>query len=175
MVLLRSRQDEEYKPIDPGPKWPVEKPPELPTFDVGKSVDLMLNYCKDARWDIVHRAMESLHKEMEKKILEPGFEWFKADELAIAWADMTYLIAGLIFIIGTLMRRSWSIIFGLYTNAAWSFILLLVLIRWQILETNGFDVISPDQKLTYYPYAAIYVLFGWFGMYYLWRNRKIYD
>ena len=112
---------------------------------------------------------------MEKKILEPGFEWFKADELAIAWADMTYLIAGLIFIIGTLMRRSWSIIFGLYTNAAWSFILLLVLIRWQILETNGFDVISPDQKLTYYPYAAIYVLFGWFGMYYLWRNRKIYD
>ena len=111
----------------------------------------------------------------ERIILEPEFGWFKADELAIAWADMTYLITGVIFIIGAFMRRSWSIFFGLYTNAAWSFILLLARIRWSLLEANGFDVLKDDQEFFFYTFSTIYVLFGWFGMYYLWKNRKIFD
>ncbi|MDJ0704201.1 MAG: hypothetical protein QNJ46_13030 [Leptolyngbyaceae cyanobacterium MO_188.B28] len=111
----------------------------------------------------------------ERIILEPEFGWFKADELAIAWADMTYLIAGVIFIIGAFMRRSWSIFFGLYTNAAWSFILLVARIRWPLLEANGFDVLNEDQELFFYVFATIYIVFGWFGMYYLWKNRTIFD
>ena len=111
----------------------------------------------------------------ERIILEPQFAWFKADELAIAWADMTYLIAGVIFIVGVFMRRSWAIFFGLYTNAAWSFILLFARIRWPLLEANGFDVVKSDQEFIFYTFATVYILFGWFGMYYLWKNRKIYD
>ncbi len=110
----------------------------------------------------------------ESTIMEPAMGWFKADELAIAWADMTYLIAGVIFIVGVLKRRIWSIPFGFYTMATWSFILLMCRIRWPLLEANGFGVISGDQEIMFYIYAVIYILFGWFGMYYLWHNRDIY-
>ncbi len=111
----------------------------------------------------------------EAIILDPAFGWFQADELAIAWADMTYLIAGFVFIIGVFLRRSWSIPFGFYTVATWSFILLMCRIRWSLLEIGNFDVITGDQQLIFYTYAAMYILFGWFGMFYLWRNRNIYE
>ena len=111
----------------------------------------------------------------EAVILEPGFGWFRADELAIAWADMTYLIAGAVFITGVFLRKSWCIPFGFYTLAVWSFILLLVRIRWSLLEINGFDVIKPDQESVFYIYAYLFVLFGWFGMVYLWNKRNIYE
>lgn len=110
----------------------------------------------------------------ESIILEPGFGWFRADELAIAWADMTYLIAGAVFLVGAFLRKSWSIPFGFYTVATWSFILLMCRIRWVLLENNGFDVIAGDQQVLFYIYASVYILFGWFGMIYLWRNRDIY-
>ncbi len=107
-------------------------------------------------------------------MLDPEFGWHKADELAIAWADMTYLVAGAVFVIGAMMRRSWAIPFGFYTSAAWSFILLLAMIRWPLLEANGFGVISGDQKIAFYAYAIVYVVFGWFSMVYLWVNRNVY-
>ena len=110
----------------------------------------------------------------ESTIMQPAMGWFEADELAIAWADMTYLITGVIFIVGVFMRRTWAIPFGFYTVATWSFILLMCRIRWPLLEINGFDVISGDQEIMFYTYATIYILFGWFGMFYLWRNRDIY-
>ncbi len=108
-------------------------------------------------------------------VLDAEFGWHRADELAIAWADMTYLAAGLVFIAGALLRRSWAIPFGFYTLAAWSFILLLAIFRWSLLEASGYDVISGDQEVMFYLYAIVYVLFGWFGMIYLWVNRDIYD
>lgn len=111
----------------------------------------------------------------EAIILDPEFGWFRADELAIAWADMTYLIAGGIFIAGAFMRRPWSIPFGFYTMATMSFILLVCLLRWTFLARSGYDIISDDQKTVFYVYGIVYVLFGWFGMIYLWRNRRIYD
>jgi hypothetical protein len=111
----------------------------------------------------------------EHKILEPEYGWFKADELAIAWADMTYLVAGVIFVVGAFMRKPWCIPFGFYTSAVWSFILLLARIRWPLLEANGFGVLAEDQRLLFYFFAYAYIIFGWYGMYYLWRNRKIYD
>ena len=111
----------------------------------------------------------------EARILEPEFGWFKADELAIAWADMTYLITGAIFIVGVFMRRRWAIPFGFYTLAVWSFILLMARIRWPLLEAAGYDVIAADQKFIFYAFATVYILFGWFGMVYLWRRRGIYD
>ncbi len=110
----------------------------------------------------------------EAIILEPEFGWFRADELAIAWADMSYLLTGFIFIVGVFLRKEWSIPFGFYTFATWSFILLMCRIRWPLLEANGFDVISGDQEFLFYTYAVIYILFGWFGMFYLWNKRCIY-
>lgn len=111
----------------------------------------------------------------EAVILEPEYGWFRADELAIAWADMTYLVTGAVFVIGAFMRKGWCIPFGFYTSAVWSFILLLVRIRWSLLESGGFDVVSADQEPAYYVYSYCFVLFGWFGMVYLWKKRNIYD
>lgn len=36
----------------------------------------------------------------EHNILEPEMGWFRADELAIAWADMTCLVTGAVFMVG---------------------------------------------------------------------------
>lgn len=119
----------------------------------------------------------SLHVSLglsEPIILDPAYGWFQADELAISWADMTYLVAGAVFVIGAFLHRSWAIPFGFYTSAAWSFVLLMARIRWPLLEAKGFDVVSGDQELIFYMYATIYVLFGWFGMIYLWISRDIY-
>lgn len=111
----------------------------------------------------------------EHIILDPEFGWFRADELAIACADMTYLVSGIVFVVGVFLRRSWSLPFGFYTMASMSFILLVALFRWTFLLGGGYDVISGDQRIVFYVYAVIYVIFGWFGMVYLWRNRRIYD
>lgn len=110
----------------------------------------------------------------EPFILNPEYGWFRADELAIAWADMTYLVTGAIFVIGAFMHRTWAIPLGFYTMATWSFILLMARIRWPLLEANEFDVVSGDQEFAFYTYATVYILFGWFGMVYLWVNRDIY-
>lgn len=111
----------------------------------------------------------------EPIVLEPAYGWFKADELAIAWADMTYLAAGVVFLIGSVKRRTWAIPFGFYTSACWAFIMLLARIRWPLLEANGFDVVSGEQETAFYIYAYVYILFGLFGMVYLWRHRNIYE
>ena len=111
----------------------------------------------------------------ERIILQPEYSWFRSDELAIAWADMTYLVAGIAFVIGAFLRKSWCIPLGFYTSAAWSFIMLLARIRWSLLEANGFNVVEGEQALVFYIYAYVYILFGWYGMYYLWKNRRIYD
>lgn len=111
----------------------------------------------------------------EMKILDPEYGWFRADELAIAWADMTYLVAGAIFVVGVFLRKSWCLPFGLYTCAAWSFILLLLRIRWSLLESSGFDVIESNQEPMFYAYSYFFVLFGWFGLVYLWKKRHIYE
>lgn len=119
-----------------------------------------------------------LHVELglsEKIILQPEFGWLKSDELAIAWADMTYLIAGIIFVIGSFLRKPWSVPFGLYTSAIWFFIMLLARVRWSLLEMNGFGVLKSDQMMSFYTYSYIYIIFGLFGMYYLWKNRNIYN
>ena len=40
----------------------------VPTFDIGSSIDYLLKYARDARWDIVGRAMQVLEASFVKKI-----------------------------------------------------------------------------------------------------------
>jgi len=40
----------------------------VPTFDIGASIDYLLKYARDARWDIVGRAMQVLEASFVKKI-----------------------------------------------------------------------------------------------------------
>lgn len=45
----------------------------VPTFDIGASIDWNLKYARDARWDIVGRAMEVFQAQFVKKINDDGW------------------------------------------------------------------------------------------------------
>ena len=45
----------------------------VPTYDVGASIDYLLKYARDARWDVVGRAMEVLEASFVKKMNDDGW------------------------------------------------------------------------------------------------------
>jgi hypothetical protein len=45
----------------------------VPTYDVGASIDWLLKYARDARWDVVGRAMEVLEGQFVKKLNDDGW------------------------------------------------------------------------------------------------------
>ena len=45
----------------------------VPTFDIGSSIDYLLKYARDARWDVVGRAMEVLEASFVKKMNDDGW------------------------------------------------------------------------------------------------------
>tara|TARA_Y100000401_G_scaffold70303_1_gene56440 strand:- start:214 stop:1224 length:1011 start_codon:yes stop_codon:yes gene_type:complete len=45
----------------------------VPTFDIGASIDYLLKYARDARWDVVGRAMEVLEQSFVKKMNDDGW------------------------------------------------------------------------------------------------------
>ncbi len=45
----------------------------VPTYDIGASIDWLLKYARDARWDIVGRAMEVMEAQFTKKLNDDGW------------------------------------------------------------------------------------------------------
>jgi hypothetical protein len=45
----------------------------VPTYDIGASIDYLLKYARDARWDVVGRAMEVLEQQFVKKMNDDGW------------------------------------------------------------------------------------------------------
>jgi len=45
----------------------------VPTYDIGASIDWLLKYARDARWDVVGRAMEVLEGQFVKKMNDDGW------------------------------------------------------------------------------------------------------
>ena len=58
-----------------------------PTYEVGASIDWLLKYARDARWDVVGRAMEVLQGQFVKKMNDDGWH-----TLLSAGADRNILI-----------------------------------------------------------------------------------
>ena len=84
----------------------------VPTFDIGSSIDYLLKYARDARWDVVGRAMEVLESSFVKKMNDDGWH-----TLLAAAVDRNILVydadaaAGqftkrLISLMKTVMRRN---------------------------------------------------------------------
>ena len=46
----------------------------VPTYDIGASIDWLLKYARDARWDIVRRAMEVMNFSFRKKLNDDGWQ-----------------------------------------------------------------------------------------------------
>jgi hypothetical protein len=45
----------------------------VPTYDIGASIDYLLKYARDARWDVVGRAMEVMEAQFVKKMNDDGW------------------------------------------------------------------------------------------------------
>lgn len=45
----------------------------VPTYDIGAAIDWLLKYARDARWDIVGRAMEVMRQQFTKKLNDDGW------------------------------------------------------------------------------------------------------
>ena len=59
----------------------------VPTYDVGASIDWLLKYARDSRWDVVGRAMDVLQGQFVKKMNDDGWH-----TLLSAGADRNILI-----------------------------------------------------------------------------------
>ena len=104
----------------------------------------------------------------EAKALEPDFRWFILDEKAIAYADITHAISGLAFIVLALSGDRTALIFGLYSCACYVYISCLAVSRWLMLGKEGISPLDPKQHSFYFSYMGLLLLFGLYGLYYLW-------
>ena len=104
----------------------------------------------------------------EDNALKPEFRWFLLDEKAIAIADMTYLVSGGAFIWLALSGDQMALIFGLYSCACYVYIAPLALSRWWLFGKNQLSPISAKQLPFYMAYMTLFLVFGLYGLFFLW-------
>ena len=84
----------------------------VPTFDIGASIDYLLKYARDARWDVVGRAMEVLEAGFVKKMNDDGWHTLLAagvDRGILPFdgdADSGQFTKRLVSLMKTVMRRN---------------------------------------------------------------------
>ena len=84
----------------------------VPTYDVGASIDYLLKYARDARWDVVGRAMEVLEAQFTKKMNDDGWHTLLAagvDRNIVVFesdADAGQFTKRLVSLMKTVMRRN---------------------------------------------------------------------
>ncbi|MBT8066184.1 MAG: hypothetical protein KJO09_03005 [Gammaproteobacteria bacterium] len=104
----------------------------------------------------------------EDGALEPEFRWFLLDEKAIAIADMTQFISGGAFIWLALLGDQAALIFGLYNCACYVYVATLAISRWLLFGKNQLSPISKRQLPMYMAYMGFFIVFGVYGLFYLW-------
>jgi hypothetical protein len=84
----------------------------VPTYDIGASIDYLLKYARDARWDVVGRAMEVLEAQFVKKMNDDGWHTLLAaavDRNIVVYdsdADSGQFTKRLVSLMKTVMRRN---------------------------------------------------------------------
>lgn len=84
----------------------------VPTFDIGASIDYLLKYARDARWDVVGRAMEVLEASFVKKMNDDGWHTLLAagvDRNIVVYdsdASSGQFTKRLVSLLKTVMRRN---------------------------------------------------------------------
>ena len=84
----------------------------VPTYDVGASIDYLLKYARDARWDVVGRAMEVLEASFVKKMNDDGWHTLLAaavDRNIVVYdsdANTSQFTKRLVSLMKTVMRRN---------------------------------------------------------------------
>lgn len=84
----------------------------VPTYDIGASIDYLLKYARDARWDVVGRAMEVLEASFVKKMNDDGWHTLLAASvdrnIVVYDSDATggLFTKRLVSLMKTVMRRN---------------------------------------------------------------------
>jgi hypothetical protein len=84
----------------------------VPTYDIGASIDYLLKYARDARWDVVGRAMEVLEASFVKKMNDDGWHTLLAagvDRNIVVYdsdANASQFTKRLVSLMKTVMRRN---------------------------------------------------------------------
>jgi hypothetical protein len=84
----------------------------VPTYDIGASIDYLLKYARDARWDVVGRAMEVLEGSFVKKMNDDGWHTLLAagvDRDLVVYdsdANASQFTKRLVSLMKTVMRRN---------------------------------------------------------------------
>ena len=84
----------------------------VPTYDIGASIDYLLKYARDARWDVVGRAMEALEGSFVKKMNDDGWHTLLAagvDRNIVVYdsdASASQFTKRLVSLMKTVMRRN---------------------------------------------------------------------
>ena len=84
----------------------------VPTYDIGASIDYLLKYARDARWDVVGRAMEVLEGQFVKKMNDDGWHTLLAagvDRNIVVYdsdASAGQFTKRLVSLMKTVMRRN---------------------------------------------------------------------
>ena len=84
----------------------------VPTYDIGASIDYLLKYARDARWDVVGRAMEVMEAQFVKKMNDDGWHTILAagvDRNIIVYdtdASAGLFSKRLVSLMKTVMRRN---------------------------------------------------------------------
>ncbi|NNJ98751.1 MAG: hypothetical protein HKP12_16520 [Gammaproteobacteria bacterium] len=104
----------------------------------------------------------------EADALKPEFKWFLLDERAIAYADLTYFLSGITFVVLVLQDDRSALVFGLYSCACYVYVASLAIPRWLLLGKHGISPLPAKQLPVYFSYMIMFMLFGLYGLYYLW-------
>lgn len=72
----------------------------VPTYNIGASIDMLLKYARDARWDVVGRAMEVMQASFTKKLNDDGWH-----TIISAGYDRGIIVIDSDAAVGTLSKR----------------------------------------------------------------------
>ena len=112
-----------------------------------------------------------LHHELgmtEADAFKPENKWYLLEERAIAIADMSYLVAGLAFLVLVMLDNRTALIFGIYNCACYVYIGLISIPRWLLLVKHELGPLKGNQLGAYMAYMIVFMMFGLYGMVYLW-------
>ena len=104
----------------------------------------------------------------EAGALKPEFKWYLLEERAIAYADLTCLVSGIAFVWLALLDKSSALIFGLYSCACYVYAASISIPRWLLLAKHELSPQPGRQMPAYVSYMVLYLLFGLYGLFYLW-------
>lgn len=109
----------------------------------------------------------------EANALKPEFHWYLLEERAIAYADLICVACGLTFLVLALLNKPSAVIFGLYNCACYVYVASISIPRWLLLGHHDLSPLPREQLIGYFTYMALYLLFGLYGLGYLWRLTRL--